>query len=391
MKTFLLQSEAGLEEGLSHRLHEKGEEEVVEEEEEEEEDHDEGNDVGELIDMNSKLFQKIVRRRSVIETNNKKIAKKIFRKNSVTAALEQIVPSTVSSTGWDFTHLLALSTTTRFSLSKGLLKHLLSCLTSFHSSSQPLSVSLLALSPPHVSLDTTYQLIRPLYEYILTTPIHPAATSIILSLQLLYYLIISQQPQTQSSFFMKSHTFSVDHQTLYHGKLGLQLLITSLTQLMTTIRELAVDSPQCLSLVTKINSLLEEIICKFEGNRRANILTQIYSSILLNSFLIDMPSFPEMIDSNVTSAEEYLKIKFPHPLYPQRLLTPVCDRKWLDYLYTQEKSVLLILNQRKISTESEQIAADIARYFRSPHMTFTHSVTHGTEDNMIFNTEEGYQ
>jgi hypothetical protein len=343
LKTFLLHS------GAEFKDH--GDDDEAEDEDE---DGEGRNDFGELIEMNSKIFQKIVRRRSVIETNNKKIAQKVFRKNSVTAALQQIIPPTVSSTGWDFTHLLALSTTTRFSLSKGLLKHLLACLSSFHQSSQPSAVSLLVRSPHHHgSLEKTYQLIRPLYEYILTTPIHPAATPIVLSLQHLYSLIVSQQLSPQGQRINSE-------QTLYHGKTGLKVLMVSLTGLMTSIREIAADSPQCLSFVAKINSLLEEIICKFEGNYRANILTQIYSSILLNSFVIDLPQLPET-DPSVISAEEYLKVKFPHPLYPQRLLTPMCDRKWLDYLFNQEKSVLLILNQRKVSSESDRVAADIAR------------------------------
>lgn len=315
---------------------------------EEEESDENGDDV---IEMNPKLFKKIVRRRSMIENTNQNMQQRIFRKNSVTAALERIAPSTISSTGWDFTHLLALSTTTRFSLSKGLLKHLLSCLASFHRSYQPIPISLLSQSPSisiSNSMESTYQLMKPLYEYIRSIPIHPAAIPIIQSLQLLYSLIISNQP---------NHFEST---TQYHGKQGLSLLMDSLQILMTKIREFAADSSQCLSLVSKINSILEEIICKYEGNHRANILTKTYASVLINSFLIEMPALP---DVDITSAQEYLNLKFPHPLSPKRLLSPICDSKWVEYLLSQENSVVMILNQRRISSESDQVAAGIARFF----------------------------
>ena len=344
------------------------------------EEEEESDDV---IEMNPKLFKKIVRRRSVIENTNQNMQQRVFRKNSVTAALERITPSTISSTGWDFTHLLALSTTTRFSLSKGLLKHLLSCLTSFHRSYQPIPISLLSQSPSisaavSNSMESTYQLIKPLYEYIRSIPIHPAAIPIIQSLQLLYSLIISNQP---------NHFEST---TQYHGKQGLSLLIDSLQILMTKIRQFATDSSQCLSLVTKINSILEDIICKYEGTHRANILTKTYASILINSFLIEMPALP---DVDITSAQEYLSMKFPHPLSPKRLLSPICDSKWVEYLLSQEHSVIMILNQRRISSESDQVAADIARFTFLPLIsTINSSLTLScwVVVNMIFNKEEEF-
>lgn len=323
-----------------------------------ENDDDEDDEMSELIDANPRLFKKILRRRSMIETTNKTITEKVFRKNSVTAALEHIIPPTVSSSGWDFTHLLALSTTTRLNLSRGLLRHLLSCLTSFNRTYLPTSVSLLADSPNLSYLtESSHQLIQPLYHYISSTPIHPEATTIVNALCQLYYLNLSQVMDAKD--------------TRYHGRMGLTSLRNSLIELFDTFRILAVDSSQCLSILAKINSVLEEIICKCEGNHRINILSRIYSSILLNSFEMEIPSFPET--NNITSAIEYLQLKFPHPMYPTRLLTPTCDTKWIEYILLQEKSVTLIIHQRKISVESEQVAADIARFFLFFLPSFTFS------------------
>lgn len=308
-----------------------------------EDSEDESDDLTELIDANPKLFKKIVRRRSVIENSNKQIQQKVFRKNSVTAALEHIVPPTVSSAGWDYTHLLVLSTTSRFSFSRGLLRHLLSCLISFNETYFPPSVTLLNDCPTSFpSPDTSYQLVKPLYEYVSSTPIHPAAITVVNAIGQLYKLLLSR--------------ISKNHHD--QGKNALTALISSFSDMFTFTGEISLDSPQCASLISEIHSVFEEVISKCEGNYRVNLLSQMYSSILCNSCETEMPLMP---NSEITSAAEYLHLQFPHPLYPNKVLNPSCDKRWVEFILSQEKSVNLILNQRKISVQSEQVAADIAR------------------------------
>jgi hypothetical protein len=296
-----------------------------------------------------KLFRRVIRRRSSLTTTDLSPPEQMKR-NSVTTAVIKCVPPTSTSNGWDFTHILALSSISRLKQSKGLLRHFLDLLMACTSAFEPFSAHLLTSSPeasiPAGTL-SAIQKCQLLSKYVMSNPIHPAGNGLIECINSLHSLI-------QGS---KSRADDITP-TLYQAESGMKVLASAVADQLTYFRELSADHPPSLAVVAKVNTTLEELMCKMEGTRRVNILVAIYASVLRDSRVIQHPVLPGC-DSNL--CDDYLAVKFSHILNPKRLLSPIVDWRWQEYLRAQEKAVLLILNQRKISGDSDRVAADIAR------------------------------
>jgi hypothetical protein len=314
------------------------------------------DDVGEMIEQAPKLFKNIVRRRSSVKPITPQRQQK---RHSITAAVIQAARPEFSSAGWDFTHQLAHSTIARFLPSRGIFTYLSNILALYSAMLEPYAAALFSPSP--VSFEeksTKNSLIAKLEEFerfSTSTPMHPAATTIMLCLIRV------------RSFASASEM----DDTVYSGECGMQILAHDVSSLLVEWKELAIDHPSTLAIIAKVNSMLDEILCKLEGIRRVQVFVQACRSVLRNGMATN---FPLDVDGKPpTSVDAFLFTKFASMVNAKKMLTPIVDASWVEYLNVQRRAVKIILHQRCI-TEVSNHAVEKATRYTSTHLKTRHTM-----------------
>ena len=306
----------------------------------EDEDDDEVSTLG---DQAPKLFKKIVRRRSSVHGMAMQLSRP--RRHSITAAVIQAAPAVFSSAGWDFTHQLALSTIARFLPSRGIFRYFCGILGLYSAMLEPYADALFAPTPTSVAVqDTRKELISKLEQFekfSAGTPMHPAATSILMCI-----------------FRVRSCVTSCSDETsLYRGESGMNILARDISALLGEWKELAIDHASTLAIIAKAHALLEEVLCKLEGMRRVQIFVKACRDVICN---IEMTAFPLDTGDEKSSPETFIFKKFAHMSHAKKSLMPLVDIHWIEYLKAQEKAVRVILHQRQIMNVSDHMS-DVAR------------------------------